>query len=61
MSLRFRLICLIAIVLAASLVLEGAIVSFHASRSVRTEMSSALQVGQQFVESALSDLPDSTN
>jgi two-component system sensor histidine kinase UhpB len=61
MSLRFRLICLIAIVLAASLVLEGAIVSFHASRSVRTEMNSALQVGQQFVESALSDLPDSTN
>jgi two-component system sensor histidine kinase UhpB len=61
MSLRFRLICLIAIVLAASLVVEGAIVSFHASRSVRTEMNSALQVGQQFVESALSDLPDSTN
>lgn len=28
MSLRFRLISLIAIVLAASLVLEGAIVSF---------------------------------
>ena len=61
MSLRFRLICLIAIVLIASLTLEGAIVTFHASRSVRTEMNSALQVGQQFVASALADLADSTD
>ena len=59
MSLRFRLISLIAIVLAANLTVEAAIVSFHASRSVRTEMNSALQVGRQFVENALADLPNS--
>ena len=61
MSLRFRLICLIAIVLIASVALEGVIVSFHASRSVRTEMNSALQVGQQFVASALADLAESAD
>jgi two-component system sensor histidine kinase UhpB len=61
MSLRFRLICLIAIVLIASLAVEGTIVSFNASRSVQTEMNSALQVGQQIVKSALARLPDSTD
>jgi len=59
MSLRFRLICLIAIVLIASLVVEGTIVSFNASRSVQTEMNSALQVGQQIVKNALAQLPES--
>ncbi|MGH6841620.1 MAG: LapD/MoxY N-terminal periplasmic domain-containing protein, partial [Methylocella sp.] len=61
MSLPFRLICLIASVLAVSLAVEGAIVSFHASRSVETEMNSALLVGQQIVKSALAQLPDSTD
>ncbi|HUB64910.1 MAG TPA: ATP-binding protein [Methylocella sp.] len=61
MSLRFRLICLIAIVLIASLAVEGTIVSFNASRSVQTEMNSALQVGQQIVTSALARLPESTD
>jgi two-component system, NarL family, sensor histidine kinase UhpB len=61
MSLRFRLICLIAIVLIASLAVEGTIVSFNASRSVQTEMNSALQVGQQIVKSALAQLPESTD
>jgi hypothetical protein len=60
-SLRFRLICLIAIVLIASLAVEGTIVSFNASRSVQTEMNSALQVGQQIVKSALAQLPESTD
>jgi hypothetical protein len=46
MSLRIRLICLIALVLVLSLAVEGTIVSFNASRSVSTEMNSALQVGQ---------------
>jgi two-component system, NarL family, sensor histidine kinase UhpB len=59
MSLRFRLICLIAIVLAVSLAAEGTIVFFNASRSVGTEMNSALQVGRQFVESALARIPES--
>ena len=53
MSLRIRLICLIALVLVLSLAVEGTIVSFNASRSVPTEMNSALQVGQQIVKSAL--------
>ncbi len=61
MSLRFRLICLIAIVLIASLAVEGTIVSFNASRSVQTEMNSALQVGKQIVKSGLAQLPDSTD
>ncbi len=59
MSLRIRLICLIALVLVLSLAVEGAIVSFNASRSVPTEMNSALQVGQQIVKSALAGLPES--
>ena len=61
MSLRFRLICLIAMVLIASLAVEGTIVSFNASRSVQTEINSALRVGQQIVKSALARLPDSTD
>jgi len=61
MSLRLRLICLIAIVLAASLAVEGTIVFFNASRSVQTEMNSALQVGEQIVKDALSRLPESPN
>jgi two-component system sensor histidine kinase UhpB len=61
MSLRFRLICLIAIILIASLAVEGTIVYSNASRSVRTEMNSALRVGQQIVKSALAQLPDSTD
>jgi hypothetical protein len=59
MSLRIRLICLIALVLVLSLAVEGTIVSFNASRSVSTEMNSALQVGQQIVKSALAGLPES--
>src|SRR2546430_162670 len=57
MSLRFRLICLVAITLALSLAAEGTIVFFTASRSVQTEMRSALQVGEQIVKSALRRLP----
>jgi two-component system sensor histidine kinase UhpB len=56
MTLRFRLICLIAIVLAVSLALEGTIVFFNASRSVQTEMHSALQVGEQIIKGRLARL-----
>ena len=55
------MICLIAIVLIASLVVEGTIVSFNASRSVQTDMNSALQVGQRIVKGALAQLPESTD
>lgn len=59
MSLRFRLICLIAIVLIVSLGVEGTIVFLNASSSIRTELNSALHVGQQIAGSALARLPDS--
>lgn len=59
MSLRFRLMCLIALVLILSLAVEGTIVSLNAARSVPTEMNSALQVGRQIVKSALAGLPES--
>ncbi|MCI0599353.1 MAG: histidine kinase [Beijerinckiaceae bacterium] len=61
MPLRIRLICLVAMVLAASLGVEVTIVSFNASRSVQTEMSSALEVGEQIVKSALTRLPSSAD
>jgi len=59
MSLRFRLIGLVAIVLVVSLGLGGAIVSFIASRSVQTEMSAALLVGRQAIDNAMEDLQNS--
>jgi two-component system, NarL family, sensor histidine kinase UhpB len=52
MSLRMRLIGLVAIVLVISLIVGGAIACLNASRSVRTEMRSALLVGRQTVENA---------
>ena len=56
MSLRLRLISLVAIVLAVSLVFGSAIACFSASRSVRTEMLSALVVAQQTIENAVEGL-----
>lgn len=61
MSLRFRLICLIATVLAVSLAAEGIIVFFNASRSVQTEMNSALHVGEQIIRGALAHLQESAD
>jgi two-component system, NarL family, sensor histidine kinase UhpB len=61
MSLRFRLICLIAMLLIASIAFEGAIVTFNASRSVQTEMNAALQVGRQIVDRALAQLAVSSD
>jgi two-component system sensor histidine kinase UhpB len=56
MSLRFRLIGLICIVLLISLALGGAIAYSNASRSVRTEMRAALLVGRQTIENAVERL-----
>ena len=56
MSLRWRLISLIVIILAVSLVFGGAIACLSASRSVRTEMLSALVVAQQTIENAIDGL-----
>jgi two-component system sensor histidine kinase UhpB len=59
MSLRLRLISLVAIVLAVSLVFGSAIACFSASRSVRTEMLSALVVAEQTIENAVDGLQTS--
>jgi two-component system sensor histidine kinase UhpB len=56
MSLRLRLIVLVTVVLVLSLALGSLIAFFNASRSVRTEMRSALQVGRQTIENAEDDL-----
>jgi two-component system sensor histidine kinase UhpB len=59
MSLRLRLICLACGVFAVSFVTGGVVSYLNARRSVRTEMSAALQVGRQTIENALARLSDS--
>ena len=56
MSLRLRLIGLVAIALVISLVLGGAIACFNASGSVGIEMQAALLVGRRAVENAAGDI-----
>ena len=56
MSLRFRLISLVCIVLLISLALGGAIAYSNASRSIRIEMRAALLVGRQTIESGVERL-----
>jgi two-component system sensor histidine kinase UhpB len=59
MSLRLFLIGLIAMILAASILLGGAIAVFNASRSVETEMRSALAVARQMIETSIARLGNS--
>ena len=56
MSLRFRLIGLVCIAVLLSLALGGVMAWVNASRSVRTEMRSALLVGRQTIENAIERL-----
>ena len=56
MSLRFRLIGLVCVVLLISLALAGMTAYSNASRSVRTEMRAAFLVGRQTIESAIDRL-----
>jgi hypothetical protein len=56
MSLRFRLIGLICVILLASLAFSGMIACVSASRSVRIEMHAALQVARQTVASTIDRL-----
>jgi two-component system, NarL family, sensor histidine kinase UhpB len=53
MPMRFRLIALVVVALAISLTLGAVLTVLNASRSVRTEMQSALLVGQQTVDNVL--------
>ena len=57
MSLRARLIGLVAAVLVISLAFGALVAYLNASRSVRTEMQSALLVGHQTIENAIANLP----
>ena len=56
MSLRFRLIGLVCLALVVSLALGGATAWVNASRSVRTEMRSALLVGRQTIDISIERL-----
>jgi two-component system, NarL family, sensor histidine kinase UhpB len=56
MSLQIRLIGLIALILLLSLLLGGRVAGLSASRSVQTEMRSALAVGRQTVAAAVGNL-----
>lgn len=53
MTLRLRLIILIAAMLSCSLAAGGVLAWHHAVRSVRTEMAAALGVGRQTVQTML--------
>ena len=61
MSLRFRLIGLVCLILLTSLVFGGVIACRNASRSVRTEMRAALLVGRQTIENAVERLQNAAN
>lgn len=56
LSLRLRLIGLVALIFALSLALGGTIACLNASRSVEREMSSAIAVAQQTIEAAVAGL-----
>jgi two-component system sensor histidine kinase UhpB len=61
MPLRVRLIVLVIAALLTSLALGGAVTLINASRSVRTEMLSALQVGCQTIDNAVREIDVSPN
>jgi hypothetical protein len=56
MSLWFRLIGLVCLILLASFAVGGVIAGLIASRSVRIEMHAALRVGRQTVANAFDRL-----
>lgn len=61
MSLRARLIASIVLVLVVCLGLGGAVAGWHAVRSVRTEMQSALAVGIQTMRNGINEIPGADN
>jgi two-component system, NarL family, sensor histidine kinase UhpB len=60
-SLRLALISLIGLVLVASLAVGAIVAALNASRSVQTEMRSALAVGQQVIDTGIARLNTSAN
>jgi two-component system sensor histidine kinase UhpB len=61
MSLRFRLIALVCLILLVSLAFGAVIAYGNASRSVRTEMRSALVVGRQAIENGIERLQNAAD
>ena len=61
MSLRARFLAALACTLALSLALGVALVGWHAARSVRTELTTALEIGGQAVRAGLDELPGSAD
>ncbi len=61
MSLRFRLIVSVVLVLAVTMALGGLLAAWHAAGSVQTEMRSALAVGEQTVRNGLDELQRSAD
>lgn len=61
MSLRFRLLATIALVLTITLVIGGVLTYWHAHGKVNVEMRAALSVGRNTVDRALEDVPLSAN
>ncbi|WP_326882120.1 histidine kinase [Aliidongia sp.] len=61
MSLQLRLVVSIMLVLLVSLILGGALVCWHAARSVDDEMTAAVEVGAHSIENALAQLPRAQN
>jgi two-component system, NarL family, sensor histidine kinase UhpB len=61
MSLRLRLVIAFAIPLALSLVFGCALVGWHATRSVRAELTAALEVGRQSVRGGIEELASSAD
>jgi two-component system, NarL family, sensor histidine kinase UhpB len=61
MSLRIRLILLVAFALAISLGLGGTFATINASRSVRTEMNTALAVAHQTIAGGIASFDDSSD
>ena len=57
MSLRVRLIACMAVVLLVGLAFCGAVASWHAVRSVRTEMQAAVAVSAQTLSNGIDGLP----
>lgn len=53
MSLKFRLVLLVGLMLLVSLALGGGLAWWHATRSVATEMQAALLTGQQTVRTVI--------
>lgn len=58
MTLRARLIALMAAVLLASVLLGGMLAWWHAAQSARTEMQAALLSGEHRVRDSLANLPE---